>query len=91
MEEHKTKSQLEDILKDLGQKIDVLIEEAKDSTGNIREELDEKIELLKKKRDELDKNFEVYREKGKGKWEEAKPHLSKAASELKSALDKIFK
>ncbi|MGB3468672.1 MAG: hypothetical protein WBA74_25530 [Cyclobacteriaceae bacterium] len=91
MSESKSKIQVETILRDLGQKIDALIEEAKDSTGSIREELEEKIELLKKKRDELDESFDTYREKGKDKWEEAKPHLSKAAAELKSALDKLFK
>jgi len=87
----KTTGQIEDLLKDLGNKIDSLIEEGKQATGQIREDLDVQIEALKKKRDELDGHFTEYREKGKEKWEEAKPHLDTAVNELKVALDKFFK
>ncbi|MEL6556822.1 MAG: hypothetical protein AAFQ94_01480 [Bacteroidota bacterium] len=86
-----TKGQLENLLKDLGHKIDSLIDEAKDATGHLKEDLEEKIEVLKQKRDELEDSFSDYKEKGKDKWDDAKPHLAKAASELKSAIDKLFK
>lgn len=86
-----TKRQMEDVLKELGSKLDRLIEEAKEATGEIREDMEETIVKLKAQRDELEKNLSGYKEKSKEKWQEAKPHFTKAVDELKAAMSKIFK
>lgn len=84
-----TKGQVENILAELGKKIDHLIVEAKGASGEIRDDMEEKIEELKQKKGKIEKDFEEY--KSSEKWQEVKGHLSSALKELKLAVESVFK
>ena len=91
MENENTKGQVENILAELGKKIDQLIEDAKEAKDTIRDDLEEKIEELKKKKEKIEEDFQNYQEKNEGKWDEVKDHLESALNELKLAAATAFK
>ncbi len=84
----KTKGRVEDLLRELGKKIDELIIEAKDAKDEIRDEVEKKIQDLKRKKEELEKEMEDY--KNQEKWQEAREHFFTALQELKKAAETIF-
>jgi len=84
-----TKGQVENLLSELGKKIDQLIVEAKSASGEIREEIEEKIEELKQKKTKIEQDFEEY--KSSDRWHEIKNHLTSALVELKKAAEAAFK
>ncbi len=86
-----TKGQVEEILTELGKKIDQLIEDAKVAKDTIRDDLEIRIEELKKKKEKIEEDFNNYQEKNEGKWDEVKDHLENALSELKMAASTAFK
>ncbi|MEP2026709.1 MAG: hypothetical protein ABJH98_03235 [Reichenbachiella sp.] len=83
--------QVEKILKELGKRIDDLIIEAKDAKDDIRDDVEEKIKELKKKKVKLDDEFQSFKDKNEGKWDEIKAHLSSAAEEIRKAAEAAFK
>ncbi|UXP34077.1 hypothetical protein N6H18_08985 [Reichenbachiella agarivorans] len=83
--------QVEKILKELGKKIDELIKEAKGAKDEIRDEVEAKIKVLKKKRDNLEEEYADFKVKNESKWVEIKNHLSSAAEEIKLAAEAAFK
>jgi len=84
-----TQGRVEDVLKELGRKIDILIEDTKKATGSVRDEAEKKIEELKKRKTKLDEDFHRYKQQEK--WQEAKSHFSTALHELKQAIESLFK
>ena len=84
-----TKGQVENLLAELGKKIDHLIVEAKEAGGEIREDLEEKIQDLKSKKEKIEQDFEEY--KSSEKWQDAKNHVNSAVKELKAAVEALFK
>lgn len=82
-------TEAEKILKDLGQKIEELIERAKSS--EVREEIDEAIEKLKKERDKFEEHMRELKEKNEPKIQEVKVHLRSAMEELNQAFQKMFR
>jgi len=90
MKAQKDNGQVEKILKELGQKIDELIREAKDTKDNITDEVEEKIEELKVKKNKIEEDFTTYRQKD-GRWDGMMDHLEKAWDELKKAAATVFK
>lgn len=85
------KGQVEEILRELGKKIDLLIVDAKKSTEEVREDVEEKIVALKARKEKLEREFEDFQSNNDGKWQEIKLHLSKAADEIKMAAETAFK
>jgi len=83
--------QVEKILKEMGQKIDQLIAETKDASGEIRDDLEEKIKEFKSKKWKMEEEYNDFKSKNEGKWEEIKTHLSGAALELENAVKAAFK
>lgn len=83
--------QVEKILKELGKKIDDLIVDAKDAKDDIRDEVEEKIKELKKKKGKLDDEYQSFKQKNEGKWDEIKSHLALAAEEIKMAAEAAFR
>ena len=81
----------EKILRELGKKIDALLEKAKHTSGEVKEEILQKVEELKNHRDKFEDNMQDFRAKNEPKWQEAKVHLKAAAEELKNAFDKMFR
>ena len=84
-----TSGKVEETLREIGKKIDSLIQEAKEAKDDIRDDIEKKIEELKNKKEEIEEEFKTYRQSEK--WKEAKDHLTSALSELKQALDTVFK
>lgn len=83
--------QVEKVLKELGQKIDELIGEAKGATGELREDLESKIRDFKEKKWQLDEEYQDFKNKNEGKWDDIKTHLSNAARELEKAARAALK
>jgi chromatin remodeling complex protein RSC6 len=86
-----TKGQVEGILTELGKKIDLLIVEAKGASKEVRDDVEEKIQELKKKKEKIEKDFDGYKDKNEDKWNDAKSHFMTALSELKKAVESVFK
>lgn len=82
-------NEAEKILRDLGRKIDDLIDRAK--SGEIKEDMDEMIESLKKQRDKFEEKVKDMKEKNDPKIQEAKTHLRKAMEEMNQAFHKMFR
>lgn len=91
MENENNKSSVEDILKELGRKIDILIEDAKGATEDIRGDIEEKIQELKSRKESLEGDIKNFASNNEGKWTEIKVHLNSAAEELKKAAEAAFK
>ncbi|MGL1887994.1 MAG: hypothetical protein OCD76_15880 [Reichenbachiella sp.] len=83
--------QVEKILKELGQKIDHLIVEAKGAKDEIRDDLEEKIQDLKGKRSDLEDEYNDFKSKNESRWMDIRNHLSSAAEEIKMAAEAAFK
>jgi ribosome recycling factor len=81
-------TKIEDILSELGKKIDVLIEEAKIAKDTVRDDLEVKIEELKKKKEKIEEDFEEYKQKES--WQDAKNHFSNAIDEIKQAVESLI-
>ncbi len=84
-------AEAEKILKDFATKIEELIDKAKDSSGEMREELDETIEALRKKRDQFEEKVKDMKTRNEPKFQEAKVHLRAAMEEMNQAFQKMFR
>ena len=87
MEDH-SKGKMEDILRELGHKIDILINEATSSSREVRSELDKVIQSLKKRKEKLEEEFNTYT--GQKKWQTTKNHFGNAIGELKKAVEALL-
>ena len=87
MEDH-SKGKMEEILRELGQKIDLLIKEATSSSKGVRSELEKTIQSLKMRKENLEKEFYDYT--GQKKWQTTKNHFGNAIGELKKAVEALL-
>ncbi|MFY0593004.1 hypothetical protein [Roseivirga sp.] len=79
------------ILKDLKEKIDELVGQAKNASEDVREEMEDTIESLKKQREKLEEKMTDFKTKNEPKIDEAKHHLKIAGEEIGKAFEKLFK
>jgi predicted nucleic acid-binding Zn-ribbon protein len=79
---------VEEMLRELGKKIDVLIEEAKEAKDDLRDDIEEKINEFKKKKEKVEEDLSNY--KKEERWQEAKSHFTSAISELKHAIESLI-
>ncbi len=86
-----TKGQVEQILTELGKKIDLLILETKDASKEVREDVEKKIVELKKRKKKVEADYNAYKDKNDDKWQDIKQHLVSAVNELKKAVETAFK
>ena len=87
MEDH-SRGKMEEILRELGHKIDILINEATSSSKEVRSELEKTIQLLKMRKEKLEKEFNTYT--GQKKWQASKNHFGNAIGELKKAVETLL-
>ena len=87
MEDH-SKGKMEEILRELGHKIDILIKEATSSSEGVRSELEKTIQSLKMRKEKLEKEFNNYA--GQKKWQTTKNHFGNAIEELKKAVEALL-
>ena len=87
MKDH-SKGKMEEILRELGHKIDILIKEATSSSKGVRSELEKTIQSLKMRKEKLEKEFNNYA--GQKKWQTTKNHFGNAIGELKKAVEALL-
>lgn len=87
---NKTIEEVEKLLKDIGEKIDVLIEKGKKASGEAGDEIDQKIEELKRNKWNLENEIEELKRKVEERFQDERkamePKLKKSAEHLKAAL-----
>ena len=81
---------VEDLFKDLGRKIDQLIERGKMSSEEVRDELDKRMDEIRKNKEKLEEDFKSFTG-DKEKWRAVETSLENAAKELKKAVETAFK
>lgn len=80
---------VEDLFRDLGRKIDQLIEKGKQSSEEVRNDLDKRVEEIRKNKEKLEKDFKSFTG-DKDKWKAVESSLENAAKELRNALEIVF-
>ncbi len=79
-----SKGQVENLLQELGRKIDDLVDEMKDVKDDLKEEFENKVDELREKKEQLEAEFDEF--KNQEKWQEAKGHFVSAVGELRKAV-----
>ncbi|CAN5411539.1 hypothetical protein BH23BAC1_BH23BAC1_33960 [soil metagenome] len=92
METEKTDYQgkAEKLLRDLGKKIDELINKSFEERGELKEDLNRRIEELKRNKEKLESEIRGFVSNNEGKWKDVESRLQNAVEELKKALEIIF-
>jgi seryl-tRNA synthetase len=85
----KPEGKAESLFKNLGKKIDELIEEVKTGSESIRHS--ERFEELKRNRDQLKKDFEGFKDNHKDAIKDIEDSFDRAKSEIKKAFPKSGK
>lgn len=80
---------VEELFRDLGKKIDELIEKGKQNSESVREGLDKRVEEIKKNKEKLENDFKHFTG-DKEKWKAVEESLESAAKELRNALEIVF-
>lgn len=87
---NKTIEEVEKLLKDIGEKIDDLIEKGKKVSGEAGDEIDKKIDELKNKKWDLERDFDEMKVRFDQRFQEEKknmePKLKKSGEHFKAAL-----
>lgn len=85
------KKNVEEILAELGTKIDKLIAETKKAGSKVSAEMEQQIKKLKDRKEKVEKDFKETNSGTGEKWEHAKLHLNEAAVEIRRAFETMFK
>lgn len=85
------KSTVEDILAEIGKKIDQLIAETKQAGGKVTADVEEQILKLKEQKEKLEQEFKNRSEKSGERFSEAREHMNDAAEALHRAFNSLFK
>ncbi|WP_425390648.1 hypothetical protein [Ekhidna sp.] len=85
------KRKVEDILAELGKKIDHLVEETKSAGSKVSEEMEEQIVKLKAQKEKLEDQVNSRSAKSNEKWVEAREHMNEAAAAINKAIGVFFK
>jgi transcription termination factor NusB len=80
----------EKAFRDLGKKIDALIEDLKESGEKAKEEFSDQWEGLRRSKESLEKEINEFREKHKDRIEGVEKSLTQAGQELKKAFKAAF-
>ena len=81
-------NKIEDLLRELGKKIDILIAEGKEAKDEVRDDIEKKIAELRKKKEQLEEDIRNYKQKES--WQDAKTHFSNALNELRNAVESLI-
>ena len=80
---------MEDLLKDLGRKIDEIVSKTKDGTQDFKVDIDARKEELKRNMDTLENETKKFIQ-DKEKWTEVESKLKNVVYELKDAVETAF-
>ena len=89
--EDQSQGKAEHLFKDIGKKIDELIEDLNAAKDQAKVDYADRIEELKRNAETLKGEFKNFKETHKDRWDEAEASLEKAGQELKNAFDAVFK
>jgi vacuolar-type H+-ATPase subunit I/STV1 len=85
------KRKVEDILAELGKKIDHLVEETKQAGSKVSADMEEQIAKLKAQKEKLENQINDRSTKSGEKWAEVREHMNDAAAAINKALGVFFK
>lgn len=85
------KRHIEDILAELGKKIDHLVAETKKAGTKVTEDMEAKIQKLKAQKDKLEEDLKDQASGSNERWVEARDHMNDAAAAVNRALGAFFK
>ena len=85
-----TQGTAEKMFKDIGKKIDELIQDLNEAKDQAKVEYADRIDEIKRNAETLKEEFFNFKETHKDRWEEAETNLEKAGRELKKAFDVLF-
>ena len=85
------KRNIEEILAELGKKIDHLVAETKKAGSKVSEDMEAQIQKLKVQKDKLEEEMRSHASNSGEKWAEAREHMNDAAAAINKALGVFFK
>ncbi len=85
------KRKVEDILAELGQKIDHLVAETKKAGTKVSEDMEHQIKKLKIQKEKLEEEIKNRTSDSNEKWVQAREHMNDAAAAINKALGVFFK
>lgn len=85
------KRKVEDILAELGNKIDHLVAETKKAGTKVSEDMEEQIKKLKVQKDKLEDEVKNQASNSSEKWGKARDHMNDAAAAMNKAIGVFFK
>ncbi|WP_436515561.1 hypothetical protein [Ekhidna sp. To15] len=85
------KRNVEDILAELGKKIDHLMAETKKAGNKVTDDMEKQIEKLKAQKDKLEEDLKDKTSDSSEKWGQAREHMNDAAAALNKAIGVFFK
>ena len=85
------KKRVEDILAELGKKIDHLVAETKNASHKITDEMEVQIQKLKEQKEKIEEEIKNRSSNPNEKWSEVKEYLNEAAEAVHKAIGTIFK
>ena len=85
------KRKVEDILAELGKKIDHLVEETRKAGSKVSGEMEEQIARLKVQKEKLEDQIKSRTSNSNDKWSQARKHMNEAADAINKALGVFFK
>ncbi|ELR71884.1 hypothetical protein C900_02259 [Fulvivirga imtechensis AK7] len=86
----KPEGKAEKMFKDIGKKIDELIQDLDKAKERAKVEYADEIEELKRNGETLKSGFNKFKENNKERWEDIEASLEKAGNELRNAFDAAF-
>lgn len=84
------KRKVEDILAELGQKIDHLVAETKKAGSKVSDDMEKQISKLKIQKNKLEEDMKRQASNSGEKWEEARDHMNDAAAAINKAIGVFF-
>ncbi|WP_370089517.1 hypothetical protein [Ekhidna sp.] len=85
------KRKVEDIMAELGKKIDQLVAETKKAGSKVSEDMEDQIAKLKIQKEKLEDQIKNRTANSGEKWGQVRDHLNDAAAAVNKALTALFK
>ncbi|MEP1033576.1 hypothetical protein [Ekhidna sp.] len=82
---------VEDILSELGKKIDHLVGETKKAGNKVTEDMEKQIQKLRAQKNKLEEDMKNQTSGSGEKWEQARDHMNDAAAAINKAIGVFFK
>ena len=84
------KGKIEQTLAELGRKMDHLLQQAKHTSGDMQQEISEKMEELNKSKEKLEQELKDFTQDDE-KWKEVQARLQNAVNEIRQAIELSFR